>query len=344
MGAILIGGTQGLVALQEQPFGWEVWERTDEAWWGRRVYALAHLGSAGSLLVGTDAGLLRSTDGGLGWVPVLDRMVRCLTRDPRDPRRLLAGTQPAGLWRSDDGGETWRELPSPGTPEERAAWHLPGESPLETVPVARVNACLHDPASPDTLYAGVEVGGVWRSDDGGQIWRDCNAALPSLAVHALAPHPLEPETLFAATDIGVYRTVDGGESWDWRSFEAGAGYTRALLALPPAGPHDRPLLFAGPAEVDLWGWDSEPDGARSRLFRSDDDGQTWRHLGAAHRLPESFDGLISALAADPDDPYSLWFGTWDGRVYRSRDRGDSWTQTAEELGQVWCLLPLPDDA
>jgi photosystem II stability/assembly factor-like uncharacterized protein len=229
-----------------------------------------------------------------------------------------------------------------GTAEERAEWYLPGDTPLATVPVARVSAFAPDPASPDALLAGVEIGGVWRSDDDGASWRASQAGLDSLSVHAILPHPLEPETFFAATETGVYRTVDGGASWEWRSFDAGAGYTRALAILPPAGTDEPPLLFAGPAEVDIWGWDSETDGARSHLLRSDDDGATWQHLGAAHGLPDSFHGLISALAADPADSYTLWLGTWDGRVYVSRDRGDSWTQTGEDLGDIWCLCPLPE--
>ena len=341
MTTLLVGGTQGLVVLQEQPFGWEVWERTDESWWGRRVYALA-IGPDNALFAGTDSGLLRSFNGGESWEQVLEPMVRTLLIDPRHPDRLYAGTQPAAAWRSDDGGDTWQELHSLGTPEERAEWHLPGDTPLATVPVARVNTFSTDPASPDTLYVGVEIGGIWRSDDAGDTWVACGDDLPSLGIHLLVPHPLEPETLFAATETGVYRTVDGGATWTWREFDAGAGYTRALVALPPAANDEPPLLFAGPAEVDIWGWTSEGDGARSRLFRSADDGATWEHLGSGHGLPDAFEGLISALATDPADPYTVWLGTWDGRVYLSRDRGDSWTQTAEDLGDIWTLCPLPE--
>ena len=119
MTTLLVGGTQGLVVLQEQPFGWEVWERTDESWWGRRVYALA-VGPGNALFAGTDAGLLRSYNGGESWEQVLEPMVRTLLIDPRQPSRLFAGTQPAAAWRSDDGGDTWREVTSLGTPDERA--------------------------------------------------------------------------------------------------------------------------------------------------------------------------------------------------------------------------------
>lgn len=339
---ILVGGARGLVMLQEQPFGWEVWERTDEAWWGRRVYAVAQTPSDGALLVGTDAGLVRSEDGGVTWATVLPDMVRALLVDPRDPARVYAGCQPAVAWRSDDGGRTWRELTGLGTAEERSEWHLPGAAPLETIAVARVGVFAADPRAPETLYAAIEIGGVYRSDDGGATWHARAVGLPSLAIHGIAPHPLEPETLFVATETGIYRSIDGGERWADRSPDAGAAYTRALLILPPAGPDALPALFAGPAEVDPWGWDAEPDGARCRLVRSDDDGVEWRHLGAAHGLPDSFDGLISALAADPVDPYSLYLATWDGRVYVSRDRGERWTQIAEELGDIWALCPLAE--
>ena len=238
---------------------------------------------------------------------------------------------------------TGRELTGLGTADDRADWHLPGATPLETVPVARVNTFAVDPLVPGTLYAGVEIGGVWHSDDAGDTWTLRSEGLPSLGIHALAPHPLEPETLFAATETGIYRTVDGGLSWAWRPFDAGAGYTRALLVLPPAGPDAHPTLFAGPAEVDIWGWTEERDGARSSLYRSVDDGSgQWEQLGSKHGLPDSFEGLISVLAADPADPYAIWLGTWDGRVYLSRDRGDSWTQTAEDLSDIWCLCPLSE--
>ena len=343
MTSLFVGGTQGLVVLQEQPFGWEVWERTDEVWWGRRVYAVALAPDGGALFVGTDVGLVRSYDGGETWERVLDQMVRTLLLDPHHPGRLYVGTQPAAAWRSDNWGDSWQELQGLGTPDERAEWHLPGATPLETVPVARVNTFAVEPLARGTLYAGVEIGGVWRSDDDGASWALRSAGLPSLGIHTLAPHPLEPETLFAATETGIYRTIDGGLSWKWRPFDAGAGYTRALLVLPPAGPDAHPTLFAGPAEVDLWGWTEERDGARSSLYRSVDDGSgQWEQLGSSHGLPDSFEGLISVLAADPADPYAIWLGTWDGRVYLSRDRGDSWTQAAEDLGDIWCLCPLSE--
>lgn len=339
MTALFVGGDRGLVALQEQPYGWEVWERTDAAWRDRRVFALAR--TPHGLLAGTNHGLLRSTDRGQSWTPLLDGQISAIAIDPRDADRLVVGSQPAALWRSDDGGASWRELPPPGTPEERAAWHLPGPTPLETAPLSRVSAIVHDPAAPGTLYAGIEIGGVYHSDDIGETWRARHAGLPSLAIHQLAPHPLEPETLFAATETGVYRSVDGGETWAELPLDAGARYTRALLALPPAHRDDRFTLLAAPAEVDPWGWAEEEDGARCRLFRSVDDGASWEPVTAG--LPDYFAGPVSALIADPDDADTLYLGTWDGRVYTSRDRGRVWLQIAEDLGGIWALCPLGDE-
>ncbi len=339
MSAVLVGGDRGLVLLQEQPYGWEVWERTDEAWAGRHVWALAQ--TPRGLLAGTDAGLLRSTDRGVTWEPLLAGNARVIALDLRDADRYLVGLEPAALWRSDDGGAGWRELPPPGTPEERAEWHLPGPTPLETAPGSRVSTIARDPATPETIYVGVEIGGIYRSDDGGATWRSRHAGLPGLDVHQLAPHPLEPETLFAATETGVYRTVDGGEHWEELPLYAGATYTRALLAIPPDRTGERFTLLAAPAEIDPWGWHEQEDGARCRLFRSVDDGARWRRL--TFGLPDFFEGLIAAIVASPDDPDRLWLGSWDGRVFTSRDRGLNWTQIAEDLGAVWALCPLDDE-
>ncbi len=341
MAALLVGGTQGLVLLQEQPYGWEVWERTDREWAGRRVWALAE--TRQGLLAGTDAGLLRSTDRGGSWALILPEQIRTIASHPAVAGRLFAGAQPAAVWRSDDGGETWGQLAGPGTAEERARWHLPGATPLETVPIARVGAFAFDPRAPEIVYAGIEIGGVYRSDDGGEGWEARNEGLLSLDVHQFAPHPLEPETVFAATETGVYRTVDGGDRWEPLPLDAGAEYTRALVALPHAGPGDPPVLLAGPAEVDPWGWAEEADGARCRLMRSEDDGATWRHLGIAAGVPDHFEGLISTFVVDPADPYTVWLGTWDGRVYVSRDRGENWLQIAEDLGEIWVLCPLAEE-
>lgn len=339
MTALLVGGDQGLVLLQEQPYGWEVWERTDEPWAGRSVYALAR--TPRGLLAGTAAGLLRSTDRGVHWDLALEGQIRVIARHPREEERYIVGTQPAALWRSDDGGGTWRELTPPGTPEERSAWHLPGATPLETVPLSRVSTIAFDLASPETLYAGIEIGGIYRSDDGGQIWQARHAGLPSLDVHQLAPHPLEPETLFAATETGVYRSIDGGERWERVPLDAGASYTRTLLAIPPDRYDDRFTLLTGPAEVDPWGWNEQEDGARCRLFHSTDDGASWRHLTSG--VPDFFEGLIGAIVADPDYADNLFLGAWDGRVFASRDRGLNWTQIAEDLGNIWALCPLEEE-
>lgn len=339
MTALLVGGDRGLVLLQEQSYGWEVWERTDEAWAGRRVRALAR--TPRGLLAGTDAGLLRSTDRGVNWESLLAGDIRAIAIDPRDADRFVVGLEPAALWRTDDGGAGWRELPPPGTPEERAGWRLPGPTPLETIPGSRVGTIAFDPTAPETLYAGIEIGGVYRSDDGGATWRSRHAGLPGLAIHRLAPHPLEPETLFAATETGVYRTVDGGERWAELPLYAGATYTRALLALPPDRADERLVLLAGPAEIDPWGWREQEDGARCRLFRSVDDGAGWRHL--TFGLPDFFEGLIAAIVASPDDPDRVWLGAGDGRVFTSRDRGLNWTQIAEDLGDIWTLCPLDDE-
>lgn len=338
MTTLLVGGSQGLVALQEQPFGWEVWEHTDGVWANQPVWALARLDTA--VLAGADTGLWHSDDQGATWRRLLSGHFRAIATHPTLPHVVFAGAQPPAIWQSGDAGATWQPLDSFSTQPEAADWHLPGATPLDRWPGGRISAFAGDPVAPLTVYTSVEIGGVYRSDDGGASWQPCHAGLSSLDVHAVVSHPQEPATFFAATETGVYRSDDRGQQWRALPLDAGAAYTRALLVLPPSGPHERAVWLAGPADVDPWGWAEEPDGARCRLLRSDDDGATWQHI--TEGLPTAFAGLISTLVADPADRSGAWLGTWDGRVYRTRDRGLSWQQIAEDLGFIWTICPLDE--
>src|SRR5688572_28862398 len=184
-----------------------------------------HPHDPGIIYIGTHDGPYRTRDGGDSWerlgFPETDRQVWSILVHPGDPRRLYAGTSPVGVFRSDDGGDTWRRLPRAVQPER-----------VKMPFACRVMRIAADPVRPETLWAAVEVGGVMRSDDGGETWSDCSADLVKLAelphlksrivsdtdiegmldVHALAVSAALPGTAFLALRMGLFRSADGGRT------------------------------------------------------------------------------------------------------------------------------------
>src|SRR5262249_60686466 len=101
--------------------------------------------------------------------------VASLRVHPGDAGRSSAGTSPVGVFRSEDGGDTWRRLPKAILPER-----------VKMGFACRVMRLAADPALPETIWAGLEVGGIMKTNDGGETWTDCTADLVTLAE---PPHP-----------------------------------------------------------------------------------------------------------------------------------------------------------
>src|SRR5204862_5009494 len=122
-----------------------------------------------TVYIGTDKGPYRSTDRGERW----DRLdfpdglqVWSVLVHPGKPRTIYAGTSPVGVFRSDDGGDTWRKLPKAVQPER-----------VKMGFACRVMRLAADPVRPETIWAGLEVGGIMKTDDGGETWTDCTDTL-----------------------------------------------------------------------------------------------------------------------------------------------------------------------
>ena len=120
---------------------------------------------------------------------------------PKDPNLLFVGTCPSALYRSRDGGETWEKLNAALTPE------------CPTILFSRVTCIRADPNRPQTVWAGVEIDCVWRSDDAGETWRRLAEGLSSADIHDLAILPGQPGTVFASTNNDVNVSRDDGASW-----------------------------------------------------------------------------------------------------------------------------------
>lgn len=150
--------------------------------------------------------------GAHNWVPIGPRnvggRVRCIAIDPGDSRIMYAGPASGGIYKSIDAGETWFPL-----------WHDEPSLSMGAIAIA--------PSQTRTVWAGtgesstgggetIPPSGVWRSDDSGETWVNTPASRTTFGgsrIAALAVDPGAPDVCWAATDNGVFRTLDGGATW-----------------------------------------------------------------------------------------------------------------------------------
>jgi len=281
-----------------------------------RVWALSsHSAQPGSLHSGTDAGVFRWVEQTARWEQLSAALgdVWAILHDPKDPSILYAGTRPAALYRSRDGGVTWSELAAPG---------IAKFSDVNMGPT-RVTQLLFDPFATDTLWATVEIGGIYRSDDRGDTWRLLTNGLVSGDVHGIAVTRTRAGTprVLATTNRGLHASDDQGETWRLVELDSPWQYTRAVVTRAD-----------DPATVFLANGNGPP-GNDGRLLRSRDAGDTWERL----ELPDNINSTVWCIATHPSDPSLMFVCTNLGQLFRSTDGGDSWLRLPHEFGEIRAL-------
>lgn len=290
------------------------------------VRAIAiHPQNAQIIYAGTQQGPYRSIDGGNRWeklgFPDMGMVVWSIAFHPTNPRIMYLGTAPAAVYRSDNGGDTWRRLPKATQPD-----HVVMGFPTRLIRLAV------DPSRPDEIYAGVEVGGVMRSLDGGETWSDCSANIIKLAelphlkskigsdteiegmmdTHALGVSGAQPGTVFLAVRMGLFRSPDRGITWE--NMEIGRFSPLTYARDVQIAPYDPRVLFAclSPAA-------RSHDGS---LYRSQDLGQTWQRFDHGVKA----NSTMMSVAIHPTDPNQVYCATRGGQVFGTQDGGASWRE------------------
>ena len=270
---LLVATAHGLIIYEQR--GAE-WRETAHGLTQHKVTSI--IAREGVILAGTTNGIYRSDDLGQTWREVssglTQRHVRWLAYDPNISDSEFAGTEPAGIFVSRDGAETWRACPEVAALRDANHWFLPYSPEAGCVR----GFAFHGRRA----YAAVEVGGVLRSDDGGDTWRlaegssgdpDFGKPVPANSVHAdvhsIAVHPTSPDLVLAPTGGGFYGSTDGGQTWSYLYPHC---YCRAVW-LDPLDPDH---LIIGPADsVDRGG----------RIEESHDGGHTWQPASTGQTVP-----------------------------------------------------------
>lgn len=274
-----------------------------------------------SLFAGTSEGLFRSDDAGDHWrridSPMDSLVIWSLRIHPRRPDVVFAGTRPARLFRSLDGGRSWHRLAA-AIPE-----------PCERLIFNRVTTNQVDPNDPDSIWAGVEIGGLWHSGDGGETWSPIGRGLSSQDIHDLAfvRGVNGRRRMLATTNNDLNISDDGGATWQPQRIaeRLPQRYCRGLAV----GEDYPSVVFLGNG--------NGPPGDTGSGWRSSDGGETWQPL----TLPGTINSTIWSFAMHPSDPRRLYTHSCSGQVFVSRDGGEQWEKLPREFGEIRSLVWMP---
>lgn len=245
---------------------------------------------------------------------------------------IYAGVEPAGLFKSLDGGETWQHVEGLRNHPSRPHWQ-PGGGGL------MVHTMEVDPRDPNHLYVGISVAGVFESKDGGASWAPRNEGIDfdfpveyegiANCAHHFELDRQDPDVLFQQSHAGMFVSKDAGANW-----------TRVETGLPSnfgfpavAHPHRRGTYYIAPlngAEKGRF----MPEAATA-VYRTDDFGESWRALRDG--LPQDgayFGVLRQAMTADSLEPAGLYAGSSTGHLFASADEGESWSEVASYFPSI----------
>jgi len=306
---------------------------------GSQVWALAlHPADSNLLYAGTNTGLYRLDRDDGNWThlpsPMDEAMlVTAIACAPDRPERMVAGTQPGGLWRSEDAGATWQALDVPIEPYALTGYYRGDDPFTKGDPAAygrkhwtRVTQIVFDPQDSNLVWAGVEIDGAWRSTDGGESWERRSDGMNSQDIHGFAVVHDRHRVLYATTNAGMHESRDNGESWTMRPIASDWQYTRSIAER------------ADGSGVMFMTNGNGPPGTAGRLFRSRDLGGSWEDAG----LPGTVESSAYFLAVNPADPMLIFAAATLGQLYRSTDGGERWSALPRRLGEIRALAWLPD--
>ncbi|MBI4544997.1 MAG: hypothetical protein HY703_07380, partial [Gemmatimonadetes bacterium] len=245
-----------------------------------------------------------------------------------DPNIIYVGAATGGVWKTTNGGVTWRPI-------------------FDEQPTSSIGAVAVFQPNPNIVWVGTGEGnprnsagvgtGLYKSLDGGATWSFLGLG-KSERIHRVVLHPTDPNVAYVGAmgpawsegeERGVYRTRDGGKTWE-KVLYVNEKTGVADLVMDPRNPNK---LFAAMWQYRRWPWFFESGGPGSGLYVTQDGGSTWTRLGSKDGLPEGELGRIGvAIARSNTDVVYALVEAKTSALLRSADGGRSWTTVNNERG------------
>ena len=351
---LLVGTVKGAFLLRSSAQRVR-WELGGPYFHGHNVYALAYDSRAGRQRIWASAqsywgaNLRWSDDFGKSWTNPQQAPIRFpaetslslkniwqITPGREDePEKLYCGVEPAALFESSDGGESWSLNRSLFNHPHRARW-LPSNGGLA------LHTIVLDPADRLLMYVAVSTGGVYRTCDGGNTWTAQNRGIRNTfmpdkypefgqCVHKIVMHPECRRRLFLQNHWGVYRSDDFAETWTDIAGGLPSDFGFPIVVLP----RKPDWVYIVPVDSDEFRCSCE---GRLRVYRSRNAGASWEPLSRGLPQKAAYETVLrDAMTTDNCDPTGIYFGTRSGELFCSRDEGRTWQKIAQGLPSILCV-------
>ena len=252
--------------------------------------------------------------------------VTCIDVVESQPNTIYIGAASGGVWRSENGGTSWDPI-------------------ADTLPTINIGALAIQQSNPDVIWVGTGEGnprnsqnsgfGLYKTMDAGRSW-ECMGLEETRNIHRVIIHPDDPNTVWVGAqgpqwgdnpNRGVYKTTDGGKTWE-HVLKGADGVGLADLVIDPSNPNK---LIASMWEFRRQPWTFNSGGEGSGIFMSIDGGETWTRKTSKDGLPEGDLGRIGLAIApsNPDRVYAIVEAKVN-QVFRSDDGGYEWYSISDE--------------